>query len=651
MTSEKDEPVIFVEEELTACIKDEESIISAEDEPLISLADDISHEEDEESQTDSQKKAEREIFKQDIPSLDSVQPQVQHFVNLYLDYKEFVNEQPSPEEADELLIQLEIIGPGFIDSIREELRKENNPTTNSLMEKFSIDYPILPYQTLSHLIIQVLAATMNDAPPNTPTAGRRSLHVSEIDKRSEAVVKSSERSADKMKEAEEKKAFQASDAPESSAPVQLRLPCLESIGHDFIDSVQEEENVTTNSLLENFTREYPKLPYLRRPVQEEESSSEDDLIVVHCEHCTIDPITKKQITEPMRNKKCNHIYEKATIYSMIEQARENQKSVRCPYMGCNQKDFKKTDLVKDREVAKHLEEKRDEKKRYDDIMEGVFESSESNDDEMEESEDMEETDGTNEITESSEFPESSALPLRRSLPWPEEEPTSETDEADSEAEGEEEKINFAYSSSQFSAQNQFPQTQSPQIQSQVHSSPKYDLQGYFKCSLCDLVLTTEAQLKTHKKEPHRYDLSQKKFLTQNSQKSNNKEKSKHQVCHICFRQKHTKQSQCPVIVIYKANVSARMPRHVCITCLGPRTSRNHSCKRPNFCFRHAGKIKIHRDICRKCHQKKSQQVATLQRPSDISTSSKGASIKTKLKCKKLEEEIKEAMMATLLTKL
>merc|ERR1712083_1081851 len=118
----------------------------------------------------------------------------------------------------------------------------------------------------------------------------------------------------------------------------------------------------------------------RKPVQEEESSSEDDLIVVKTEHCTIDPITKKQITEPVRNKKCNHIYEKATIYSMIEQARENQKSVRCPYMGCNLKDFKKTDLVKDREVAKHLEGKRDKKKRDDDIMEGIFESSESNDD-------------------------------------------------------------------------------------------------------------------------------------------------------------------------------------------------------------------------------------------------------------------------------
>merc|ERR1711936_1310475 len=104
----------------------------------------------------------------------------------------------------------------------------------------------------------------------------------------------------------------------------------------------------------------------RKPaVQQEESSSEDDLIVVKTEHCTVDPITKKQITEPVRNKKCNHIYEKATIYSMIEQARAHQKPVRCPYMGCNQKDFKKTDLLKDREVAKHLEEKRDEKERDD----------------------------------------------------------------------------------------------------------------------------------------------------------------------------------------------------------------------------------------------------------------------------------------------
>ena len=53
----------------------------------------------------------------------------------------------------------------------------------------------------------------------------------------------------------------------------------------------------------------------------DESSDEDDLIVVKTEHNTIDPITKKQIVEPVKNKKCNHIYEKSTIYSMIDLAR------------------------------------------------------------------------------------------------------------------------------------------------------------------------------------------------------------------------------------------------------------------------------------------------------------------------------------------
>ena len=52
-----------------------------------------------------------------------------------------------------------------------------------------------------------------------------------------------------------------------------------------------------------------------------ESSEEDDLIVVKTEHNTIDPITKRQIVEPVKNKKCNHIYEKSTIYSMIDLAR------------------------------------------------------------------------------------------------------------------------------------------------------------------------------------------------------------------------------------------------------------------------------------------------------------------------------------------
>merc|ERR550517_67012 len=96
-----------------------------------------------------------------------------------------------------------------------------------------------------------------------------------------------------------------------------------------------------------------------------ESSDDDDLIVVKTEHNTIDPITKKQIVEPVKNKKCNHIYEKSTIYSMIDLARENSKPVKCPYMGCNCRDFKKTDLVKDREVLGHIHNLKEEQVRAD----------------------------------------------------------------------------------------------------------------------------------------------------------------------------------------------------------------------------------------------------------------------------------------------
>ena len=44
-----------------------------------------------------------------------------------------------------------------------------------------------------------------------------------------------------------------------------------------------------------------------------------DLSVDKIQLPTIDPITKKQMTYPVRNKKCNHNYQKSTINAMIKE--------------------------------------------------------------------------------------------------------------------------------------------------------------------------------------------------------------------------------------------------------------------------------------------------------------------------------------------
>ena len=53
------------------------------------------------------------------------------------------------------------------------------------------------------------------------------------------------------------------------------------------------------------------------------------------------------------------------FYSLISCCRENSKPVKCPYMGCNCRDFKKTDLVKDKEVLGHIHNLKEEQVRAD----------------------------------------------------------------------------------------------------------------------------------------------------------------------------------------------------------------------------------------------------------------------------------------------
>nr|CAI5865191.1 unnamed protein product [Callosobruchus analis] len=70
----------------------------------------------------------------------------------------------------------------------------------------------------------------------------------------------------------------------------------------------------------------------------------------------VDPMTKKVIRNPYRNKRCNHVYEYNSIVDYVKQQRHRAK---CPYIGCTNHNLRITDLVVDQvlatQITQHLE--------------------------------------------------------------------------------------------------------------------------------------------------------------------------------------------------------------------------------------------------------------------------------------------------------
>ena len=66
---------------------------------------------------------------------------------------------------------------------------------------------------------------------------------------------------------------------------------------------------------------------------------------------TVDPLTKQPITCPVRNRHCNHIYDKESMRSQLE----INSVLRCPIIGCSNKvKILMQDLVEDRELKRKL---------------------------------------------------------------------------------------------------------------------------------------------------------------------------------------------------------------------------------------------------------------------------------------------------------
>lgn len=69
----------------------------------------------------------------------------------------------------------------------------------------------------------------------------------------------------------------------------------------------------------------------------------------------IDPITKKRLENPVRNKHCRHIYG----YQSVLQSLQRNSRLRCPIVGCANKKFvEMSDLIEDEDLVVRLAQQR-----------------------------------------------------------------------------------------------------------------------------------------------------------------------------------------------------------------------------------------------------------------------------------------------------
>ncbi|XP_062987205.1 E3 SUMO-protein ligase NSE2 [Elgaria multicarinata webbii] len=78
---------------------------------------------------------------------------------------------------------------------------------------------------------------------------------------------------------------------------------------------------------------------------------DEDIAVTQSQMNFICPITQVEMKKPVRNKICRHTYEENAILEHIWLKEQQKKKVRCPTVGCNNAEVKKSDLVPD-EVLK-----------------------------------------------------------------------------------------------------------------------------------------------------------------------------------------------------------------------------------------------------------------------------------------------------------
>jgi hypothetical protein len=81
---------------------------------------------------------------------------------------------------------------------------------------------------------------------------------------------------------------------------------------------------------------------------------EDGIITTHVETNIIDPITKREMADPVKNVTCGHSYERSSILELVSR----KAGLRCPTIGCaNRAYIQKNDLIDDTNLKKYIEQK------------------------------------------------------------------------------------------------------------------------------------------------------------------------------------------------------------------------------------------------------------------------------------------------------
>ncbi len=119
-----------------------------------------------------------------------------------------------------------------------------------------------------------------------------------------------------------------------------------------------EATVAKSRAMTNFEESVARLSEDDRPLLEE--GADGDIVATKVLTSLVDPLTKRQIRNPVRNSRCGHVYDRDTMLSVIER----NSCTRCPYAGCPNGDYVTEDhLVSDAKTRRALH--RANRNKYD----------------------------------------------------------------------------------------------------------------------------------------------------------------------------------------------------------------------------------------------------------------------------------------------